>query len=117
MKQGTYIVRYNKSARDIDKLLKSKELDEDLKETLTLVQEIKLYAVQAVGLKEDWNCTKYVELDKEYLVDVVSACEKDSFTPHIWGYCFFGSFPYKDFFEREDAEREAEELKKGDWMC
>ncbi len=112
MKQGTYIVRYNKSARDIDKLLKSKEIDEDLKETFALVQEIKLYAVQAIGLKEDRNYTKYVELERDYLVDVISASEKDSFTPYIWSYCFFGSFPYKGFFEREDAEREAEELKK-----
>jgi predicted aminopeptidase len=46
------------------------------------------------------------------VVDVVTACAADSFTPHRWRYPIFGSFPYKGYYERGDAEREAERLEK-----
>jgi predicted aminopeptidase len=53
-----------------------------------------------------------VELDKDYLVDVVTACAADSFTPHQWRFPLFGSFPYKGFYEEADARREAARLEK-----
>ncbi len=108
-------MKYNvRQAEEIDKLLEAEDISGDLKHTLLLVQDIKRYSVRCIGLNHDKNYSRYVELDKNYLVDVVSACKKDAFKPYIWKYLFFGSFPYKGFFKREDALREAEKLKKKD---
>ncbi len=113
-KQGSYMVRYISSARDIDEVLKEEDLPPDSRNMLLIVTEVKKYAVETIGLKDDKNYSKYVEIERDYLVDVVSACEKDRFEPYEWSFPFFGSFPYKGFYERKDAEREAEMLRKKD---
>jgi predicted aminopeptidase len=76
------------------------------------VQEIRRYAVEEIGLEQNKNYTRYLELDKDYIVDVVTACAADSFTPHQWRFPIFGSFPYKGFYKRADAQREAARLEK-----
>jgi predicted aminopeptidase len=45
-------------------------------------------------------------------VDVVSACEKVSFDQYKWCYPIVGCVPYKGFFERNDAQKEAAKLAK-----
>jgi predicted aminopeptidase len=112
IKQGSYIVSHNCAAKKIDTLLEKNSLEPEVKETLSLVKKIKRYAVSVLGLKDNKNYTTYVEINKDYLADVVSASKKDCFESYTWWYPFFGSFPYKGFFEREDAIREAEKLKK-----
>lgn len=110
-KQGAYLLRYNSMAEDIDTILRERELQEEEKEMLLIVKEIKQYSENRVGLRSDKNFTRYIEIEKDYLVDVVSACEKDRFEPYIWEFPFFGSFPYKGYYEREDAEKEARKLR------
>jgi predicted aminopeptidase len=111
-KQGYNMVRYMSRARTIDEVLEDENLPDKSRDMLLLVKEVKEYAVKAIGLKDDDNYTKYVEIERDYLVDVVSACAKDRFEPYEWTFPFFGSFPYKGFYKREDAEREAEILRK-----
>jgi predicted aminopeptidase len=67
-----------------------------------------------LGLKESKNYTKYVEIDRDYLAAVVSACAGDSFTRHEWHFPVVGSVPYKGFFDLQDARKEAARLKKDD---
>ncbi len=110
-KQGAYLLRYNSMAEDIDTILRERELQKEEEEILLIVQEIKKYSENRVGLRSDKNFTRYIEIEKDYLVDVVSACEKDRFEPYTWKFPFFGSFPYKGYYEREDAEKEARKLR------
>lgn len=108
------MVRHMSSARDIDEVLKDGNLPLGSRNMLLLVKEVKKYAVETIGLKDDKNYSKYVEIERDYLVDVVSACEKDRFESYEWSFPFFGSFPYKGFYERKDARKEAEMLRKKD---
>ena len=112
LKQGTYLLRYNSRSRSIEKVLAQRSISEDVEEMLRDVQEIRRYAVEEIGLEQNRNYTRYLELDRDYVVDVVTACAADSFTPHQWRFPFFGSFPYKGFYEKPDAEREAARLEK-----
>jgi predicted aminopeptidase len=52
-----------------------------------------------------------VEIDRDYLAAVVSACAADSFTRHEWHFPVVGAVPYKGFFDPKDAEKEAAKLK------
>ncbi|MBN1696417.1 MAG: aminopeptidase [Spirochaetales bacterium] len=114
LKQGSYIISYNMRAKKIDTLIEDPSISPEKREMLSLVTKIKSYAVSTLGLADDKNYTTYVAIDRDYCADVVSASKKDCFEPYTWWYPFFGSFPYKGFFEREDALREAEALgKKG----
>jgi predicted aminopeptidase len=112
LKQGTYLLSYNSRSRPIEKVLADGSVGGDAEAMLRTVQEIRRYAVEEIGLEQNRNYTRYLELDKDYIVDVVTACAADSFTPHEWRFPFFGSFPYKGYYERADADREAARLEK-----
>ena len=112
LKQGTYLFSYNANAVSIERALAGGRLEEGAEAMLELVREVKRFAVDELGLRADRNYTRYVELDREYLVDVVSAAQPDSLTPHLWRFPLFGSFPYKGYYVREDAMREARRLER-----
>ncbi len=111
IKQGYYVVKFQTKAKDIKKILKNPELTSQERTQLNLVLKVKNYAIKKLGLARDDNYKQYVKIKKEYLLDVVSASNKDKFKDYTWSYPFFGSFPYKGFFEREDALKEATRLK------
>jgi predicted aminopeptidase len=78
------------------------------------VRDIRRFAMEDLGLRESKNYTRYVDIDRDYLAAVVSACARDSFSPHEWWFPVVGKVPYKGFFNPRDARREAEKLKKRD---
>ena len=76
------------------------------------VQDIRRFAFEELGLKMSKNYTRYVDIDRDYLVAVVSASAADSFTRHEWKYPVVGALPYKGFFNIEDARNERAKLEK-----
>ena len=74
------------------------------------VTDIRRFAMEELGLKASKNYTRYVEVDRDYLAAVVSACAADSFTRHEWSFPVVGTVPYKGFFNIEDARKEAAKL-------
>ncbi|MDD5675556.1 MAG: aminopeptidase [Chitinivibrionales bacterium] len=109
-KQGHYILSYGVAAVPIQKLAQSPDTPDSLKRFLALVLQIRQYAADSIGLKQNNNYTTFVRIPKSYLVDVVSAAGKADFTLYQWCYPFFGCFPYKGFFERRDAKQESARL-------
>ncbi len=109
-KQGIYLINYNSKAESIDTLLKDPSTNSELTKFLMLVKEIRKYAIDSIGLNNNTNYSRYVKINRDYLVDVLSACDAVSFNQYQWCFPFFGCVPYKGFFERKDAEREAKKL-------
>ena len=110
-KQGGYLLRYSSGAQPVKSLLEDPSTPADTKEFLLRVQDIKRFAVETVGLKNNDNYTRYREIDRDHMVDVVQACDAASFDPYMWGYPILGRLPYKGFYERPDADAEASRLK------
>jgi predicted aminopeptidase len=77
-----------------------------------LVQDIRRFAAEELGLNLSKNYTRYVKIDRDYLAAVVSASAADSFSRHEWKYPVVGSLPYKGFFKLEDARKEQAKLEK-----
>ena len=111
-KQGDYLLRYSSGTQSIDDLIASPSTLPATRDFLLRIREIKGYAVQQVGLRDNANYTRYKSIDRDYLVEVVSACDAASFTPYQWSFPFLGRLPYKGFYEHSDAQAEAERLKK-----
>jgi predicted aminopeptidase len=111
-KQGQYLWRYSSGTQPVQALLQSAATPADTRDFLLRVSEIKSFAVGTVGLRNNGNYTRYKDIDRDHLVDVVSACDAVSFTSYLWSYPFVGKLPYKGFYERADAEAEAARLKK-----
>lgn len=110
--QGYGLFRTYSKAKKIDKIIKNKNLTKEEIEYFLLIQKIKKYSVEKLGLINNKNYTKYINIDKNYLVDVVYACEKDSFNQYQWNYMIMGKMPYKGFFDIKKAKKETDRLKK-----
>ena len=76
------------------------------------VQNIRRFAMEDLGLEASRNYTRYVELDRNYLVAVVYASADDAFNRHQWWFPVVGRMPYKGFFNVEGARRERARLQR-----
>ena len=114
-KQGGYLLRYSTGTRSVQAMLDDPATPPGTLVFLKRVREIKAYAVDAVGLKNNGSYTRYKDIGRDHLVDVVSGADAVSFTPYLWSYPFLGKLPYKGFYERPDADAEAARLKKAGW--
>jgi predicted aminopeptidase len=110
VKQGTTLLGYLNRAVPLEKLASENAAEED-QLFAGRVAGIRRFAMEELGLKESKNYTRYVQLDRDYLAAVVSACAADSFTRHEWHFPVVGTVPYKGFFDPEDAQKEAAKLR------
>ena len=111
LKQGTTMLGYLGKAVPLEKLEKLKGDESEEAAFARQVADIRHFAMEVLGLKASKNYTRYVELDRDYLAAVVSACAADSFPRHEWKFPIVGSVPYKGFFNIEDAKKEAAKQK------
>jgi predicted aminopeptidase len=112
LKQGTTMLGYLNRAIPLEDLANADSEEDRL--FAMQVMDIRRFAMEELGLKQSKNYTRYVQLDRNYLAAVVSACAKDSFTRHEWWFPIVGKVPYKGFFNIEDARKEREKLEKKD---
>jgi predicted aminopeptidase len=110
IKQGTTMLGYLGKAAPLEKLAAG-ETDADTLAFVNRVTDIRRFAMEELGLKKSKNYTRYVEIDRDYLAAVVSACGADSFTRREWTFPVVGTVPYKGFFDPRDAGKEAAKLK------
>jgi predicted aminopeptidase len=98
------------SAESSVKLLKDKNTPEKVRNFLNLVQEIRAFAIDSIGLADNSNYTRLVEVESDYIVNNVTAADKLCFNQFKWCFPIIGCVPYKGYFERGDAEKEAARL-------
>jgi len=83
VKQGDHLLRYSSGTESIDDLLKSPTTQTDTREFLQEVKEIRTFAVDSNGLRDDGNHARHKSIDRDYLVDLVHACDAASFSSHL----------------------------------
>ncbi|MDR2471579.1 MAG: aminopeptidase [Treponema sp.] len=118
LKQGTAMLGYLGKAVPLEELEKREETAgaspaeaEETRRFVERVRDIRRFAREELGLAESKNYTRYVQLDRDYLAAVVSACAADSFTRREWRFPVVGTVPYKGFFDPAGARKEAARLK------
>ena len=112
LKQGSALLRDSSGARSVQSMLQDASTPADTRAFLLRVQDIRRFAVEHVGLKSNDNYTRFKDLGRDHLVDVVQACDAASFEPYQWRYPFLGRLPYRGYYDRADAQAEAARLKK-----
>lgn len=111
--QGYSLLKYNLSAKPLEEVYKDPKVTDKVKDRIKLVFEIREFAVNKIGLKQNKTYTKYVQLnDKNYLVNVVVASKPNRLKAYEWSFPFFGSFPYKGFYDLKEAKEEESRLKR-----
>lgn len=79
---------------------------------LRLVSEARQFAESALGLKAGKSFTQYSRLDRDTLVLVLSAAYRDRLERKTWWFPVVGTFPYKGYFDFEEAKRASAQLAR-----
>ena len=98
--------------RPIADLVRDPTVDAATRAKLRLVLEARRFAVDSVGLQARESFTQFTQLQRDTLVMLVSAAERDRLRMHGWWFPVVGRVPYKGFFELEDARAEARRLEE-----
>lgn len=106
--KGQFTILWN--ARPVEEFLASPDFPDSLKTRLRLVQEVRKFAVDSLGISESDNYTTMYNQEGETLMWNVTAAEPFAMLPYRWKFPLLGSFPYKGFFDLESARRERSRL-------
>ncbi len=108
--QGQLSIVYN--AKPIEDVLADPSFPDSLNEKLLLIEEIKKFAIDSLGLKPTKNySTLYNQHGKPLLMNLTAA-EKFQLKAYTWNFPMLGTVSYKGFFNFEKGKKEMEELKK-----
>jgi predicted aminopeptidase len=99
------------NARPVEEFLEDPTFPDSLKTRLRLIEEIRKFAIDSLGLKDTENYKTLFDQKGEELMWVVQACEPFDLKPKLWPYPIVGSLPYKGFFEKQKSLDEAKKLK------
>ncbi len=87
------------------------KIDAATRAKLGLVVAARNFAVDSLGLKAGKSFTAYSRLDRDTLVLVLSAAYRDRLERKTWWFPVVGRFPYKGFFDFDDARKTATSLR------
>jgi len=103
------------NARPVDEILSDPKFPDSLKAKLHLINEVRKFAIDSLGLKDTDNYKTLYDQKGEELMWVVTACEPFELKPKEWTFPGLGSVPYKGFFDKEKAKAERDRLEKEGW--
>jgi len=108
--QGQFKVMWN--ARPIAEVLSDPQFPDSLKAPLSMVEEIKQFAIDTLGLKSSKNYTTVYDQQGKEILWVVTVCDPYKFEPLMWSFPIIGSFTYKGFFDYQKAVDLAKSMKE-----
>lgn len=98
--------------RPVSEVINDPAASETLKERLRLVQEARRFSVHELALPDNDSYRSYADLGRDYVVWNVFATPEFSLEPKEWCYLVAGCVAYRGYFDKDDARREARELKE-----
>ncbi len=100
------------NARPVTEVLNDQTVPDSIKVKLRLIEEIRTFAFDELGLNRNANYTSFFDQRGRPLIHVVTACDAFSLDAYEWKYSFLGKMPYKGFFDRQRAEAEQQRLRQ-----
>jgi predicted aminopeptidase len=98
--------------RPVDEVILDADSPEALRGRLILVQEAREFSIHALHLPDNDSYRTYADLERDFVVWNVFAAPEFSLQPKTWCYPVAGCVGYRGYFSKEDAERQAEKLKR-----
>jgi predicted aminopeptidase len=99
-------------AKPIENFLADPSFPDSLKKKLQLIEEIKRFAIDSLGLKETKNySTLYDQKGKPLLMNLTAA-ERFRLKSYNWNFPLLGTVSYKGFFDFEKGQAEADALRE-----
>lgn len=115
VQQGTGQMSIILSARPVEEFLQSPGFPDSLKQKLVLINRVRQFAIDSLGLKDTKNYKTLYDQKGEEVMWVVMASEPFRLKAKEWTFPVIGSVPYKGFFNRARAVKLKEELEQEGW--
>jgi predicted aminopeptidase len=100
------------NAKPVEAFLASPHFPDSLKNKLRLIEQIRKYAIDSLGLRDTKNYKTLYDQQGQEIMWVVTASEPFKLKPKEWTFPIVGSVPYKGFFDKEEAVALKNELEK-----
>lgn len=107
--KGQLTIIFN--TRQVSEVLSDKTYPDSLKNRIRLIQEIKRFAIDSLGLNPSKNYTTFYDQQKKPILWVITACEPFELKAKKWHFPIIGTFSYKGHFEKKNVDEELTELK------
>ncbi len=95
----------------VEAALAGDQLSDEQRAKLELVQDVRLYAGETIGLFIDNSYTQLFDTGGNALAYNVSASRRDAFEPHLWWFPFVGAIPHLGYFDRGAADAQVRALQ------
>ena len=100
------------NAKPVTDFLQDPAFPDSLKAKLRLIEQVRKYAIDSLGLKDTKNYKTLYDQKGEEIMWVVTASEPFELKQKEWVFPILGAVPYKGFFEKEKAIELKNELEK-----
>jgi predicted aminopeptidase len=107
---GQFKIIWN--AEPVEQFLQNPDFPDSLKFKLRLIQDVRKYAVDSLGINDTDNYTTMYDQQGEPVLWVVTASKPFSLEAKQWTFPLIGTFSYKGFFKYDLALKEASNLKR-----
>ncbi len=98
----------------VQEALEDETLEDEAKKKIHIIQEVKRYGEERLGLRRTGSYTKIFEV-KRPVLHIITASEKDRLHLHHWNFPIIGRTTYKSFFTIEGALKEKRFLERKDF--
>lgn len=99
------------NVQSMEETMLNPSIPDSLKSKINLIQEVRQFAFDSIGLTSSDNYTTFYDQKGETLLWNLSASQPFQLEPKTWSFPFLGSFPYKGYFDFGKAKKEFDQLK------
>lgn len=107
--KGQLSIIYN--ARPVEEFLSDPEYPDSLKQRLRLIEEVRRFAIDSLGLKDTENYKTMFDQRGREIMWVVIAAEPFRMELKTWNFPILGEVPYKGFFNKKLASELKDQLE------
>jgi len=111
LNQGYGQLKIVYGAEPISEVLRKPDFPDSLKKKLLLIEEIRRYAFDSLGINYSDNYTTFYDLKGQQPLWVITASEPFKLKAYQWKFPFLGNMSYKGHFDKNKAIKEEKELK------
>jgi predicted aminopeptidase len=98
-------------ARPIDEVLADSSVSDSIKTRLNFIHEIRVFAIDSLGLKDTKNYTSFYDQHGKPLLWVLTASEAFRLKAYTWSFPIVGKVSYKGFFKKDKGLQEAFKMR------
>lgn len=112
IRQGYGQIHLLTQTEDIEEILQKSNLPDSLRKKFLLIQEIKKFAEDSLGIKKTKNYSTFYDQKGKPILWVVTACKPYALEPYEWSLGFLGNFSYKGHFDYQEALKDSLNLAR-----